>query len=544
MKQKLLTIGIDAPNGELLESWLAQGLLPSIGQVAAEGLICRYEHQKLYRNERCWDAFLNGRESTQSGSVFIPETYAYFNESLQRQESHPPFYANLRDRKICMFDLPAPLLPQIEGIQIVGWGSELNASYQASLPVGVMAEIQKKYGWDPKLEDNIRVKDFRSGEEERSYVLPCIYDRQAVLAFKDKLLAAIERRTNIALDLMGRDDWDLYLMVYPESHTANHVLWHLGEQHPLHAPDAGLSHALLEIYQAIDDGIRRVLTKWPVQQPLLIYTLDHTTRNSMDVPSMVLLPEYLYRWNFPGHRALATGDAGTSLGEPRMDYRQHWKHDVWSLRTDEGDDLLESPDRQEAAGDALSWNSANWYKPLWPIMRAFALPSVGDGYIRLNVQGRESQGRIAADQFHATLLELEKLLRRTVNARTGRPLVTSLVKVRETPFERPDIPPDLIVCWDEASAADTMDSPDLGRIGPIPYFRTGGHVSHGTLVENTCYIRGPGISPESAVRYGRLEDLASTILHLLGEPVPAGVTDRPLFDVLGPDRRRAPFADA
>lgn len=159
-------------------------------------------------------------------------------------------------------------------------------------------------------------------------------------------------------------------------------------------------------------------------------------------------------------------------------------------------------------------------------------------------QGRESQGRIAADQFHATLLELEKLLRRTVNARTGRPLVTSLVKVRETPFERPDIPPDLIVCWDEASAADTMDSPDLGRIGPIPYFRTGGHVSHGTRVENTCYILGPGISPESAVRYGRLEDLASTILHLLGEPVPAGVTDRPLFDVLGPDRRRAPFADA
>ena len=141
---------------------------------------------------------------------------------------------------------------------------------------------------------------------------PAFYDRQAVLAFKDKLLTAIERRTNIALDLMGRDDWDLYLMVYPESHTANHVLWHLGEQHPLHAPDAGLSHALLEIYQAIDDGIRR-FDKWPVQQPLLIYTLDHTTRNSMDVPGMVLLPEYLYRWNFPGHRALATGDAGTSL---------------------------------------------------------------------------------------------------------------------------------------------------------------------------------------------------------------------------------------
>ena len=98
--------------------------------------------------------------------------------------------------------------------------------------------------------------------------------------------------------------------------------------------------------------------------------------------------------------------------------------------------MLESPDRQEAAGDALSWNSANWYKPLWPIMRAFALPSVGDGYIRLNVQGRESQGRIAADQFHATPAGAQRAAAANSERKNGASLVTSLVKVRETPFER------------------------------------------------------------------------------------------------------------
>jgi hypothetical protein len=528
MNEKVVAIGIDAPNARLLDSWLTQGLLPNIGRFAGQAVTCRYTHCKRFRNERCWDTLLSGRNMASSGSMFIPDHYGYFNESLQREDRYVPFYAFAKNRRVCMFDLPATLSPDVNGIQITGWGSELNASAPASQPAGLMAELLARHGPDPKLVRVVRVLDHKTGEPELSYVIPSLYDLPAVLDFKDRLLKAIERRTDICLDLLARDDWDLFVTVFPESHTANHLLWHLGEPHPLAALFPGTGHAVLENFQAIDAAIGRILDRLPAERSVVIYTIDHTTQNTMDVPGMALLPEFLYRWNFPGSQALAPGDIGQPVPSLRTDYREHWKHEVWAMRTEAGEKSLTSPARQEAMGDPLSWNPANWYRSLWPQMKAFALPSVADGYLRLNVQGRESKGCIEADRYHATLAEIGELLKRTTNPRTGRPLVKRLEATRKTPLDHPEIAPDLVVCWDDSSPADALDSPELGRIGPVPYFRTGGHVSHGTLIENVCFARGPGIVPGTATRKGKLEDLGATILHLMGIELPERLTGTPL----------------
>ena len=39
------------------------------------------------------------------------------------------------------------------------------------------------------------------------------------------------------------------------------------------------------------------------------------------------------------------------------------------------------------------------YRPYWPRMRSFALPSFGDAYLRVNVAGRERDGRVAVDDY-------------------------------------------------------------------------------------------------------------------------------------------------
>jgi len=529
MKRKVVAIGIDGPNTGRLESWLRAGLLPNMEKIALRGATARYTHVKRFRNERCWDTFLSGREMAGSGATFLTGSYDFFNESLQREERYAPFYALGEDYRVCMFDLPATLSPHVNGIQLAGWGSELNASTPVSAPADLMAEILARYGADPKLVNAARVVDFKSRETERSYVLPSLYDHFAVSAFKEKLLLAIKQRTEICLDLLSRADWDLFLALYPEVHTANHMLWHLGEDHPLrvHTPQTG--HAVLEIFQAIDHAIGRIVERLPADTNVVVYTVDHTDVNSMDVPSMALLPELLYRWNFPGSRALAAGDGTQPVPPLRTDYGRHWKHEVWALRTPVGETQLVAPDQQERLGDPLSWNPANWYKPLWPGMRAFALPSVSDGYIRLNVLGRESQGWVEADRYQATLDELGQLLQRATNPRTGRPLVKSLTQTRKSPWDAPEIPPDLIVCWDDSMPADTLDSPDVGRIGPLPYFRSGGHASHGTVIENMLVAQGPDIPPGTSTRTGHLEDLPASLLHLLGAQIPGHIKGENLF---------------
>lgn len=529
MSAKVAAIGIDAPNGRLLDDWIRHGLLPNIRAVADRGVTCSYTHVKKFRNERCWDTFLSGREMAGCGSVFLPDRYDYFNESLQRESRYTPFYALGKGHRVCMFDLPATLSQDVNGIQVSGWGSELNSIMPTSMPATLLAELRSRHGSDPKLVNAMRVQDYGTGEYEQSYVLPSLYDLAGLIDFKEKLLSAVSRRTDIALDLLGRDDWDLFLTLYSESHTANHILWHLGEAHPLAPLGHAAGHAALEVFRAIDDGIGRILAMLPTERHALIYTIDDTAQNAMDVPSMVLLPELMYRWCFNGCQALALGDMGQPAPPLRTDYRLHWKHEVWSLRTAAGERLLASPTSQESSGDPLSWNPANWYKPLWPDMKAFALPSVADGYVRFNVKGREAEGRIDQSEFAATRAEVVEMLGHAINPRSGRPLVKRVLATREAPLEKPEVPPDLIVCWDDHVPADMVDCPEVGRIGPVPYFRTGGHLSHGSLIENFCVACGPSLPAGQPPRTGKLEDLSATILHLVGATVPDQVKGRPFF---------------
>ena len=218
----------------------------------------------------------------------------------------------------------------------------------------------------------------------------------------------------------------------------------------------------------------------------------------------------------------------------RTDYAAHWKQEIWATRTADGERLLKSPAELEAEGEALGWNPASWYRPLWPEMKAFALPSVSDGYIRLNVEGREARGKVAARDFHATVAEIVSMLEQLRDPRSGKPAVDHVIRTRTDPFEAAHIPPDLLVCWRDEYPIDTLDSPQLGRVGPVPYFRSGGHRRHGTRIDNLLIAAGPGLSPGSVVPGGRLEDLSATILHLAGADSPIPIEGRSLLSLLQP----------
>ncbi len=528
MKSTLLTIVIDGPNIDLLNQWLAAGKLPVIGSVMANGMQSRHVHTKRFRNDRCWDIFLCGNDIEGAGSTFEPSTYDYDNDSHQREHRFAPFYALGEPYRTCVFDLPATVSNQVYGLQLFGWGSELNVSMPVSSPADLMEEIQTRYGADPKLTRVIKVRDHKSQEVEYSYVIPNLYDSGELQACKRNLLTAIERRTDICLDLMSREIWDLTLFSFPEMHTANHLLWHVGERHPVNQGESP-SHALLEISQAIDAAIGRLAAALPGDSTLAILTLDHTASNSMDVPTMAILPEMLYRWSFPGQALLAPGIAGMAVPPLRRDYTKLWKHEIWALLTDEGRELLESPEALERSGSPFSWNPAIWYRRLWPSMKAFALPSVSDGYIRINVEGRETNGLVRAADYSDTLESISTMLQALTNPRTGAPAVKMLTRTRSTPFDLPAIPPDLVVSWNDDSPADCMDSPTLGRVNPLPYFRTGGHLPHGSTIEGWFTAQGPTIAAGTITPPGKLVDVPATLLALLGASCHQGMTGRSLL---------------
>jgi predicted AlkP superfamily phosphohydrolase/phosphomutase len=195
------------------------------------------------------------------------------------------------------------------------------------------------------------------------------------------------------------------------------------------------------------------------------------------------------------------------------------------LDADNDDDLI-SPFELWRRGDAnVPWLPPNWYRPSWPRMKAFALPSFADGYIRINVKGREPNGIVDPRDYDAVCDEISSLLHELRDARKGIPMVSNILRTRKDPLTDDDKihDADLIAIWQDEFATDVAESSEFGRLGPYPHYRAGSHRHHGFICAS-----GPGIQPGLQIEGGHVMDLPPTILRLLDVPVPQYFDGRPL----------------
>lgn len=521
-KSRVLAIGIDGPTNDLFEDWIEQGLLPNLKKLKEQSQFGHVVHDKLHSNQNSWLPFLTGISIEKLDywlSNYNPGNYHNHNNCLYNLHDYPPFYS-LDDVKVVMFDLPVAISEQVNGVQVVGWASELNETYSDSRPEELISKIEDIYGTDPKQEGAIAFYNDREGRYGKSYRVPSAYDLKELNVFKEKIVQSTQTRRRICEDLMNQYDWDLFITAFSEIHVAGHTLWHMSQEHPIQGLREQLdSDLLFEVYQSVDVEIGKLVESCQDDTTVVFYTIDSVVSDGLENPRSVFLPELLYRWSFPGKAALAPGVAGDEVPEPGLNFLEHWKHEVWKLRTSEGDAELQSPLEQEGLNDTFSWQPTNWYKPLWPKMKAFALPSVADGSIRLNVKGREQGGIIEIEHYDAVCDEITQMLEQVIDARTGKKIVSNVLRVKQDPFENDtkQSPADLIVLFREELPSDTVDSPTLGRIGPIPFFRPGGHQKQGSTIKNCFMIRTAESENRLVSSHGQLEDIPATIAALLGK---------------------------
>jgi predicted AlkP superfamily phosphohydrolase/phosphomutase len=534
MNPRTVVIGLDCPNNALVEKWLERGLLPNLAALQRESSRGVLTHHKKNSNQNSWIPFLTGRSLDTIDywvSTYKPKSYENSNHCLYNQHAYQPFYALKEQARVVMFDLPVAISNNVEGVQVVGWASELNETFSASEPPDALEYIHEKYGRDPKMEGALKFYNKELDRHGQSYRVPSSYDIAGLASFRDKILASTATRGKICREFLQRNDWDIFLSVFSEIHVGGHTLWHLSQDHPLASmSEAFASDPLLEIYRAVDHEIGLIAELIGREDDLVVFSVDSLVNDCLENARSLFLPEFLYRWNFPGKAALAAGQAGTELPEVRFDYPLHWKDEIWKLRTENGDRELQSPQQQSENDDTFNWQPTNWYKPVWDRMKAFALPSVADGYIRINVKGREARGVIEPADYQRICIEISQLLGALVDARTGRAMVERVIQTRSDPFEHDprQSPADLIVLWQEESPTDVVESPVAGRIGPVPYFRPGGHQKQGSRIENFFLVRAADCAPGRCFEAGSLEDLPATILSRMGIETPEHFDGRPL----------------
>ena len=291
---------------------------------------------------------------------------------------------------------------------------------------------------------------------------------------------------------------------------------------------------------------------------IVAFTMGGMGPNHSDVPSMVLLPELLYRHAFgqplldippqwtaapeslpilDGERELVPGESGLGAGSRRSRHRNptppfpagfaRWggacprrsRASLKGVRSGGNGRGNGTP----TARQGLQWQPATRYRLHWPRMPAFALPSFYDGRIRINLRGRERHGMVEPSRYEDTFRGLETMLRECRNPRTGEPVVDSFERASTPdPLALTPSEADLLVIWRGVISA--LEHPRLGLIGPVPLRRTGGHTGpHGMA----C-LAGPGIEPGDRGLRSSF-DVAPTVAKLLDVEPPARMSGTSLL---------------
>ncbi len=518
--RRVLMVGLDGYDPVLGERLMAEGELPELQALKQRSARFELEHGTAKRSGLAWEHVSTGRspEAAQRWAAvhFNPHDYAIWQEPTKLA----PFPASLAAKTV-VFDPPYFDLgraPLVRGV--VAWGAHDPGTPAAARPEMIGSELAERFGPYP------------AARWIYGFVWP---SPEQTKAMGEALVKAVDTRA-VAACWLFRDalpDWDLGYMVVSELHSAAEALWHgIDADHPLHghASAGPAGEGLKAVYRAVDGLVGRLVEAFP-EVTLVAFNLHGMGPNASDLPSMVLLSELLLK-QAKGTGVLRSATrAGGDSAVLEIPEGQTWGEMMDAAMTVARPKRRRPPTRIEramslfrqrgpgsagrrSAGPGLGWMPASRYGDYWPTMSAFALPSFYDGRVRINLAGRERRGVVAAADYNRACDEVEQLVRECRDTRTGEPVVESVERVTgRDPLTLGETEADLVFVWRGSAAG--FDHPRLGRIGPLPFRRTGGHTGGAGM----AYVSGPGILAGERGRRGAF-DVAPTVVELVGEAPP------------------------
>jgi predicted AlkP superfamily phosphohydrolase/phosphomutase len=497
LPQRVLVIGLDVGDANLIFEWSQRGLLPVFETLISGGArgVLRTTADILHVS--AWPSLYTGTLPGKHG-VYYTFQPAPGQQGVQRfgpdQYGQPPVWQILSaaGKRCTIFDAPyTHPVRDFHGVQIFEWGTWAWYWHPMSEPPRLMRQMTGQCGAYPL------------GFEANQVGLRAL----DLANLHQRLIKAATAKANAVRWLMANQPWDMFWVVFGETHPAAHYLWPSAKGTADSEASETMHQKLRDVYQAIDRAIGRILEGLGEEVAVFIISGDGVGPN---YAAWHLLPEVLQRLGFTA--ALGAGvvenQESQGSGVNRQDLVKMFR------------DLVPSDLRQKLSQflptrwrDSLMsrWTTANID---WAHTRAFCLPTDLEGCIRLNVRGREPQGIVQpGSEYEEVCHALAAALRELVNPRTGRPVVQHIVRTDTVfPGERRHYLPDLVVLWADDAEIHAVRSPKLGMVqAPSPDARTGTHRPPGFVI-----ARGPSIPSGYLLAPGHIVDFAPTILTAFG----------------------------
>ncbi len=500
-RPKLLFIGLDSAEPTLLERWADAGELPGLADLLAQSAKVHVTVPEGFANGCAWPSLYTGvnpgRHGRYSSATWCRGSYNYripFDEDQHLQAD--PFWVSLSDRGIpvgIVDMVRAPLTPGIKGFQIADWLTHDSRNAETrSYPANLAEDVLRTYGGD-----------VLGGTPEK------FLEQNSQSALSDTLLARIETKTRQTIDFANRFACDLYMTVFGEPHDAGHMFWGFHDpSHPDYDPNraTGVDDPLKRVYAAMDSSVVKTLSHVEADYKILFAGPGLGPNYSANSGLSAILS------------AIETDMSANS--RTKKSHRPSFRSVVRSIMPSP----IRAPLRKIVPRPVKSaWDvgDMSWH-------RFFQIPHTGSaGAIRINLRGREPQGRIEPGQEYNKLCDdLEAQLMKLVNAETNGPVVSKVVRVHDT-CSGPALAqlPDLLVVWDRSTPIRHVSLPGVGEYQIIQPARSGDHTPNAVM-----FVTGPGVRTGTLRKSVRVEDLAPTMVWLLGCE-PAGFDGQPISEL-------------
>ncbi|WP_017715767.1 alkaline phosphatase family protein [Kamptonema formosum] len=498
----LVILGFDVGDLDSIQRWAKEGYLPTIASIMERGCWGQTGGPELVCSHSLWASMFSGISRNEHGYYYFRQLKPGTYDLQPVSEPHAkisPFWSCLQgtDKKVAVVDAPnADPISELKGIQIADWASLHSPSPASTEPKELLEEVRRVFGPQIVIEGTL---NFDAAEDRQIYRL---------------LLERIEKKGALCRHLLSQDRYDVTVIIFCESHIANHQFWRhrpealLPNQTP-EAPD--LKDAIRDVLAALDREMGQILSQLPSEANVFILS---ETGMENQYPTTGLIEAFCRQL---GYQAAPEPSGKKSLS-PMDLVRKVLPEPV---RVAISQRLLSREKRERLLAEQFR-NSTNWQKT-----KAFSIPSFYPGFVRVNLKGREPQGIVEPGAEYLALLDqLEADLMQLKDPETGEPVVRRVERICDLfGGDPPAVLPDLFVQWKPATHfMERVIHPKAELRQQKPEFYRDSDHSHNGFIA----AAGPSIQRRGAIADVSLLDLAPTFLSLMGEPIPDKMTGQPL----------------
>jgi len=504
---RVLVIGIDGGTFDLIRPWADAGDLPHLARLMDEGVHGLLESTLPPVTSPAWPTFATGMNPGKHGVFdFIRPTGGQF-ELVNATSIHAPTLWQILSqagRTVGVMNVPVTYPPApVNGFIVSGMLSPANGNitYPADL-FDRYADQLKPYRIAPRVQ-------YKPGNEAE---------------FTDDLLDLVECRGQYALRLMADYPQDFLMFHFLSTDTMQHAMWKFVDpNHARYTPqDARFGSGLRQLLQRIDGFIGKLLDRITDDTTVIVMSdhgfgpLHYTVNLNLLLLDHGLLKLKRGMWTKLKTDLFRAGLTPASIWH--LIERAGLQNYVWQVS---------KSTRNKVVGKFLSFDDVDWSRT-----QAYSIGHVGQIYV--NLKGREPEGIVEPGT------EYESVRQRVIDAledlrhpETGRPMVDQVIpgdQVVHGPYASHS--PDLHVVLDGYRAiAFPLFATDSRIVTRQIRGDSGCHRRHGIFI-----ARGPEVQSGGTVDGARILDLAPTILHLMGLPVPDDMDGRVLTEALSTSR--------